>query len=528
LNQALTQQVVGDARWNQETRSRWPGGVFSVSLLLVGTSYVLLLAAPLVSARLRGLAGEAHWQSIAHWIPAASGAGLALGGGAALLRVLAKLSKDIRRHPYACVAPALAAFAACVMIGLGAKLPLGPSEPLCVFALALSVMGGALVQESRAAGQVFGWSLTIAPTASLVAAVWAASGEAQLSRAIWALTPTSRLFLAMLALSSVSMALLGMVARALSASHEMRQIEARGALREQHSTLGYAVVPAQSAQWDRNPFPTREDTLDLDLRSAEAELRKRPLGRPLLLAACCLLVGIGAGLWHRSSTRSERSMAQVAATPASSVAAVPSAVPSQPSILAAAPIPQVEPLVPVAMPSVPEPAPAAPDLPALAVAEARASARDQNVETMPSAQVPLEAPAVVSEQTIESPIVFTSRAAHVRKQKVSRPRHKALAARSAKAAAPAETRGSVRVQTEEAVEQASEKAAVEAREPKPELAPREQKEIAKAAPAPAPAKKVAAPTRGDESLDELMDRVVENKRSKASSTVSADDPIFGL
>ncbi len=525
LDQAWTQQMAGEARLAHETRTRFPGGMFAVSLLLLGTSYVLLLSAPLVSERLRVLAGEARWQSLAHWVPAASGAGLALGGAAALLGVLAKLSKDIRRHPYACVAPALAAFAACVMIGLDAKLPLGRSEPLCVFALALSVMGGSLVQESRAAAQLFGWSLTVVPSVSLVAAVWAASGRAQLSQAIWSLTPESRLFLAMLALSSVSMALLGMVARVLSASHEARRL----------ATL--SPSPRHAAASHAHPFSAREDTLDLDLRSAEHALRRRPLARPALFAAACVMFGIVAGLWYRGNAGPAEAARRSKSARAATIIATPMA--SDLVQAATVPEPKVEPWQPPSAALAPsEPEPALPEPPVFAAELSAQPAAAAAAEPEPSPQERADRAVDVEP---DAPVV-TLRATPARKVKPTRARQPKVASRvrAAKTTLPVEpapVKGSAaKVVQGESIEAERtargpeapkvEEEGASARVDHPVKPEKEAKPSPAAAVSVAPTKKEAAPSRADESLDELMDRVVENKRGKPN--VSADDPIFGL
>jgi hypothetical protein len=477
----------------------------------LGTSYLLLLAAPLVSARLSGLAHEGHWAALAHWIPAASGAGLALGGGAALLLVLARLSKDIRQHPYACVAPALAAFAACVLIGLGAKLPLGPCEPLCVFALALSVMGGSLVEVAGAGSQIFGWSLTVAPSVSLVAAVWAASGQAQLSAAIWSLSATSRLFLAMLALSSVAMALLGMVARTLTALQAPRPMVASARV-------------AAPVQWNANPFSEREDTLDIALRSAERELRRRPIARPVLFVACFVLAGTAVAVWQRiASTELSSATLVTKSADLGSRAQGPASTPTQVAMIAdtskaTEPVPQVEPYVPtVAAASAPTAAAEVAVLPGPPTEPE--SARDRKaLELALVVQAPEESQGALERESearseplmAESPVVVTSRASHSRKPRVARSKHKMTPSRATSRAAKVSTA-------------LSEEADV----PNVKKMPAPEAKKAAAVEAAAPTKsQPPVPTRGDESLDELMDRVVEPKPGKA--TVSADDPIFGL
>ena len=66
------------------------------SLLLLGLSYVLLLAAPIVSKQLRSFAGgHANLGAIESWLPAACVSGLVLGGGAALMFVLVQIAREV-------------------------------------------------------------------------------------------------------------------------------------------------------------------------------------------------------------------------------------------------------------------------------------------------------------------------------------------------------------------------------------------------------------------------------------------------
>jgi hypothetical protein len=575
VNQAVMQRVTPATSWY--ARAARPGLPFVASLLLLAASYVLLIAAPLLSERLSQLTASGL-APLQRWIPAASGAGLALGGGSALLLVLSRLSKDIRRHPYACVAPALAAFAGCVLVGLRAKLPVGASEPLCVFALALAVMGGSLVQELRLASQIFGWALSVAPTACLVAAVWAASGHSQLSQAIWSLDSVTRLFLALLALSSVTMALLGMVARTLGARRgAATPVEEADAWLEPepYPSFGSHADPRASnvGSWDPRAFQlgaatpvygmprsVREDTLDFELRDAESQLRKRGLGWPAVLGLACLAMGGGVAAWRGSPgsralhalsaslfARPTPEVAQVA--PARVIKTAPDE--SRPVVeqLAPAPATALEGAADTAVLAA-----AAPALPVQAI-EARGSAREQNEEqalalAASSAPEPVAqaVPAAVEGRTparqqdqaraqdhtsaaqIEAQVI-TTRKPLVRHARVQRKTHTARAVHESAPApaareAPIEPAAEAKAEPAPAALASTTKTAARGERAEPVPAPR------KPEPEAARPAKPAAPTRGDESLDELMDRVVEPQTARSKGTkgspVNADDPIFGL
>lgn len=181
------------------------------SLLLVSISYVLLLSAPVITRHLRsmvsGVSGVGGVRAF-EWLPLACGAGLVLGGASALVFVLTQIAREAERRPYVCLAPVLAAFAACILIGLRADLPLKgvASEQVAVFGLALSVVGGTLVQTSRVSAQMMGLGFTFMPPLSLFAMLWTLSGKIDPAQVVWALSAPSRAFLGMLTLSSFAIA----------------------------------------------------------------------------------------------------------------------------------------------------------------------------------------------------------------------------------------------------------------------------------------------------------------------------------
>ena len=198
------------------------------SLTLLVVSYLLLLSAPLVSRHLRTL------PLLERWLPTACATGLALGGGAALLFVLVQVTREAERRPYVCLAPVLAAFAGCVLVGLGAQLPLPgvPSEHIAVFALAVAVVGGALVQQPGLTTQLSGLACTLLPSATLLGVIWMVSGKSEPAAALWALDGPARAYLVTLATSSLSIGVIAVFGRSAatpSSSHAL--VYGRGAAR---------------------------------------------------------------------------------------------------------------------------------------------------------------------------------------------------------------------------------------------------------------------------------------------------------
>ncbi|HEX6244265.1 MAG TPA: hypothetical protein VFZ61_25285, partial [Polyangiales bacterium] len=191
------------------------------SLLLVSLSYVLLLAAPAVTRFFSSVnLGRAGLQALEAWLPLACGAGVVLGGASALVFVLTQVTREAQRRPYVALAPVLATFAACVLIGLRADLPLPgvSSSHVAVFAMALAVVGGALVQLPRMSTQLLGMACTFMPPVSLFCVLWVMSGSADPANAVWSLTPGTRAFLGMLTMSSFAIGAVATLGRRAEAS----------------------------------------------------------------------------------------------------------------------------------------------------------------------------------------------------------------------------------------------------------------------------------------------------------------------
>ena len=197
-----------------QDEGRSSSAALASTLLLLGIGYVLLVTAPLVFQRfpegpLAALAGMP-------WIPAAAASGLAVGGAAAFLFVLARLVRDLERQPYACLAPVLAVFSAFVLVGLRVKLPMSglASEHFSALAMALAVAGGALLQRGGLGAALIGALIALLPSAVLFGTAWAASGRADARAFVLGMAPSMRIFLGLLAASSLAMLGVALVSRA--------------------------------------------------------------------------------------------------------------------------------------------------------------------------------------------------------------------------------------------------------------------------------------------------------------------------
>jgi hypothetical protein len=192
-----------------ETRSR---GALIGSFLLLAASFALLVLAPVLLARFQSASQTVPASS---FLPIAAASGIALGGGAAMIAVVARLVRDIELRPYAGLAPVLAVFAGFVLWGLRAELPLAgvPTEYAGVFALMVSVAGGALIAQRAARTRVVGWAIAFFAPAVLLLLAWSGSGKAQLGDAIVSLSPPLKMFLGMSAASALVMAVLGEASR---------------------------------------------------------------------------------------------------------------------------------------------------------------------------------------------------------------------------------------------------------------------------------------------------------------------------
>ncbi|MET0342425.1 MAG: hypothetical protein ABW252_15580 [Polyangiales bacterium] len=259
-------------------------------MLLLGISYLLLTAAPAVSQQLRGVVGSGgSGGAVALWALTLAAVGLLVGGGAALMFVLVQLAADVRRRPYAYLAPALAAFSACILVGLDARLPLTgiSAEHVAVFALVVSVVGGALMQDPRAPLQFTGLLLTLWPPVCLLLMVWAAGGKGNPAAGVERLGPAALGYLSILTISSLAIAALALVVRSSEAA------ERRGGASESSG----AQMSSESRQL--------EEMLSGAFTTAATGLRRGivALHKPLLAAfGIALAVGVVRAIVGASGT----------------------------------------------------------------------------------------------------------------------------------------------------------------------------------------------------------------------------------
>lgn len=491
------------------------------SLVLLAASYLLLVAAPAVSQSFHSLSGSLiRPAELATWVPTAAGAGLAVGGAAGFVFVLERLLRNLRHHPYACIAPTLAVFSGALLVSLGAKLPLASASPevLAIFALFLSVLGGAVIEQSRHV--VLGFSIALFPSLCLLLACFSLSPQRALSAAIWGLEPSGRLFLAILGLSSVSLALLGNFVRASAPS---------GAAWPSQESAPQAPSQARAS--------AREDTLELWLHQAEGQLKRRGIPSWLWLTALPLLVGgalLARDQWTGSAQvrssgltvsqleepREARSLLEAPAAAAREQA--------QQDVL----LPQVEQLG-VAQ----EPARAT--LLDTVQVEAAGLAREQNIEVEPVAPAPLvEARGTDLEQALVPEPARAIDAAQPAPQAEQPSVRKAAHARPAARVSPkAKLTGKARLEAREqsmapADAYLAREAKADAQQP---VAKVEAPGVARAQSPEASSVAAQAPTAtmgAGDSLEDLMERVVpkgkQGKQARASSVAAQEDPIYGL
>lgn len=468
------------------------------ALLLVSLSYLLLLSVPSASSHLRamteGYTGSAGSES---WLPIASVAGIALGGAAALLFVLMHIAREASRQPYIAMSPVLAAFAGCILIGLRAELPVPGVAPahVAVFALAVAVVGGALAQEAGIASRLMGLLFTALPSGSLLLVAWTVSGKSDPWLALWSLPASTRAYLTMLSVSSGAIALLAVLGRRLVAEPQ----------RESWSLAAQAdAIMAETY--------AREESWAAD----EAALSRR--GLPTWLVATCSAAAVIAGFFAlRTLLDNRASLATKALVQPRTVEMQPTSAPlavearvapalAQPTVTALVAPVVIEPSVP-AVEAAPVAAALAPD----------SAEREETTRVLALERIVSEAPRSRRAHRRPGRAVAAPVAADSVKRTVDSKLEAKTEPLEAKPAKP-EAKPAV-VAREESPTRASEPV----QKPKSSLADRL---LAKPAAAKAPEKPVA--TRGDESLDELMDNVVKTKAKPKAGVGSTDDPIFGL
>ncbi len=464
------------------------------SLLLLVASYALLVAAPAVSAYFSGLSSGLSYPVVQRWVPVAAGGGLAIGGAAGLVYVLERLLRGLREHPYASVAPTLALFSGALLVSLSASLPLSGVAPgvLGVFALALSVLGGALI-ERKGVPMLLGWAVTLFPGLCLVATIWSLSPASGLGAALWSLEASGRLFLLVLMASSAALALLATFLRFTQSS--LVQAAPLAQVAPSTPPLGLARASA------------RDDTLELWLQQQEGRMARK--GLPWWAYAAALPVVVALGLALRGQLSEPAPAQGLRASPIEEPAHVRKFIEARTAAVSA----QGEPAAsePSMQPSVESLAVAAPaPMPTLPMQEPQPSPAEVVAEplaVLPVVELVAEPPAVASLGLDVQAQAITPSVAPAAPASANKPRP------LARTKAPKGKLG---------------RATAKAAPPQPAAARAPLAVSEKAEPAPKP----LAPSRGDESLDELMDRVVEPKAKRgkvaAPSVGSAEDPIFGL
>jgi hypothetical protein len=225
-------------------------GALVGSLLLLGTSFLLLVLAPQILARFHAAASETVPSG--GFLPIAAASGIALGGGAAMIAVMARLVRDIEIRPYACLAPVLAVFAGYVMWGLRAQLPLESvsTEYVGVFAIAVSVAGGSLVAQRSYGVRGIGWALALFAPLALVGLLWASTGSTDPGEVLAGLTPQVKMYLGLLIGTALALGVIGEGARTLARRASADRLVIPGG----HSLSSYAQMTSrgQTAPFERS------------------------------------------------------------------------------------------------------------------------------------------------------------------------------------------------------------------------------------------------------------------------------------
>jgi hypothetical protein len=486
------------------------------SLLLVSVSYVLLLSAPVITRHLRSVVSGVGGVKAYEWLPLACGAGLVLGGASALVFVLTQIAREAERRPYVCLAPVLAAFAACILIGLRADLPLNgvASEQVAVFGLALSVVGGSLVQTSRVSAQMMGLGFTFLPPLSLFVMLWTLSGKIDPAQVVWGLSASARAFVGMLTLSSFAIAAV--------------------------ATLGRHTSGGLSARLPRDQEGYVLYELEDDLVADEARLRQRGLPGWAIVLAAAAAVALGFMALKVFLERRAALNFLAPTTPISAPASpAPSAEPAAPAALEPSG-PQVEPASPT--PSEAPPSQLAPAV--VPVSDAPTKSEPQAPKALPEQPLheQIVPQAVAPEHAHKAAAVAPKAASHklaAREQK--KVAHYSAPARPQSAPKPAPVRASARElnvekPTPAQVEKAAPVAKVEPKtlEVRKPAKPQSVADLAVQAAAlatqnPRPAKPghEAKPAAADDSLDALMDNVLKPEKGSKKQKAN-DDPIYGL
>jgi hypothetical protein len=195
---------------------RFPSGAvkwrtpFLVILIGLGGLYGLLVLIGRLSPSLLGRPESASAEALQ--LPLLVQLSSAFAGLAALVLVLTRAVREVDKRPYVAIAPVLAVFAALVHAGLRVDLSqLGMSSALVAFgALAVALLGGALIVRDEERLRWIGWGLVLAPCAWLAIVLDIVKGQAPFES-------SERAYLAGLFVSTLLMGGAGVAARKLRA-----------------------------------------------------------------------------------------------------------------------------------------------------------------------------------------------------------------------------------------------------------------------------------------------------------------------
>ncbi len=477
-------------------------------------------------------------------LPGPVAAGVALLGAAALVLVLAQLVRDVETRPYISIAPVLAVFSGFLLASLRVKLPLEglASEHAGMFALALALIGGALIAREPLSARFLGWALVLSAPGLLVYVVALPKGQGDLLAALSRLDPQLRMFLGLLSLSSMALGFVGAVARALA------RVSGRGEFGlDSSSDLSVRLPRGTMPGWQQHAGHMTPQGLtygnlyqsgyggqvsDADIGA----MRGGGLGRLALIAAIVASAGFAVVYWwtHRSSFESTGlTTSSQPATPATSAQPVPVTTP-----ITDAPAPTVSPLneasKPAAAPSTAAAAAREPNADARGSArepsaDSRAATREQNVAARAPAREP-SADHAAAKEAKEARREARKEAREARKEAQAAAKAKAQSERAAREAAAKPKQGEAEAKPQETASgragaaagglaknaNASDKKDANDKKAEASDAPASKSPAAKPAAAEAaaadeaPAAKPAAakPVSNDDDLDSLLDKAV--------------------
>lgn len=190
------------------------------ALALLVLSYGATFLAPQLPRfqRMLALPQREDFSTLEAWLPLASAVSLILGGVGVAWMTLKRMQRDFQRQPCLALGALLVAAIGLVLIALRAPLSLfgQPSGALAVMGLALSLLGGALVQRGGGATALLGALLAAVPLPiSMLAVFLLGAPGVPMKEAFTQLGEQNRLFLILLAVAGVLMTVMALVARAL-------------------------------------------------------------------------------------------------------------------------------------------------------------------------------------------------------------------------------------------------------------------------------------------------------------------------